>query len=338
MAEPEGLERDGRPELLVLRALKLGDLLVAVPALRALRAAYPDHRIMYAAQAWLRPILELTGSVDDLLPTHGLDVPLALPPGRVEIAVNLHGNGPESRGRLEALQPAVRIGHQAPGWDGPEWPEGVHERERWARLLQWHGIDADPLDYRLNKPPVPSRWPGAAVLHVGAAYGSRLWPVQRFAAVARRLASQGFPILFTGSTAERPRAEAVAELAGLGPESVVAGALPLTEFAAAIAEAAIVISADTGAAHLASAYARPSVVIFGPAPVTDWGPPPGPHLVLTDERLRLGDTFSADPDPALLAVTPDDVLAAVDRLPVATPSASAAAPGQAAPPASGAEA
>jgi ADP-heptose:LPS heptosyltransferase len=338
VAERQGLERDGRPELLVLRALKLGDLLVAVPALRALRAAYPDHRILYAAQAWLRPILELTGSVDDLLPTHGLDVPVALAPGRVEIAVNLHGNGRESRGRLEALQPAVRIGHQAPGWNGPAWPEDMHERERWARLLQWHGIDADPLDYRINKPVVPSPCPGAAILHVGAAYGSRLWPAERFAAVARGLAAQGHRILFTGSAAERPRAETVAELAGLGPESVVAGTLSLAEFAAAIAEAAIVISADTGAAHLASAYARPSVVIFGPAPVGVWGPPPGPHTVLTDESLRLGDTFAADPDPALLAVSADDVLAAVAQLPVATPSASAAGPAPAAPPAPGAEA
>ena len=336
VAEPEGLERDGRPELLVLRALKLGDLLVAVPALRALRAAYPEHRIIYAAQAWLRPILGLTGSVDDLLATHGLDVPLALAPGRVEIAVNLHGNGPESRGRLEALQPARRIGHRAPGWDGPEWPEGVHERERWARLLQWHGIDADPLDYRLDKPAVPSPCPGATVLHVGAAYGSRLWPAERFAAVARELAAQGHRILFTGSTAERPRAESVAELAGLGPDTVVAGTLPLAEFAATIAEAALVISADTGAAHLASAYARPSVVIFGPAPASVWGPPSGPHTVLTDESLRLGDTFSADPDPALLAVSPEDVLAAVAQLPVATPSASAAGRGPAVRPTPGA--
>jgi ADP-heptose:LPS heptosyltransferase len=91
--------------------------------------------------------------------------------------------------------------------------------------------------------------------------------------------------------------------------------LGLGEFAAVIAEARLVVTADTGAAHLASAYGRPSVVIFGPAPPEEWGPPVGgPHIVLTDASRRRGDTFGAQPDPALLAVTPADVLAAAGGL------------------------
>ncbi|MFD1211350.1 glycosyltransferase family 9 protein, partial [Arthrobacter sp. GCM10027362] len=121
-------------------------------------------------------------------------------------------------------------------------------------------------------------------------------------------------LVLTGSSAERARAVAVAELAGLPAASVVAGHQSLAEFAALIADAALVISADTGAAHLATAYGRRSVVIFGPAPAAEWGPPPGPHIVLTDESRRVGDTFSAVPDPALLAVTAGDVLAAAARL------------------------
>lgn len=310
----EALEPDGRPEVLALRALKLGDLLVAVPALRGLRRAFPDHRILYAAQSWLEPIVQLTGAVDDLLPTHGLDVPLALRPGRVDIAVNLHGNGAESRGRLEALDAARRIGHRAPGWCGPDWEDGVHERYRWAHLVQSHGIDADPLDYHLLRPPVDSPAPGAVVIHVGAAYGSRLWPVKRFAEVAHALSDAGHQVLLTGSAGERPRAEAVAQAAGLDEDHVVAGRLGLLEFAALISSSSLVISADTGAAHLASAYSRPSVVLFGPAPVAEWGPPPGPHLVLTDESVRRGETFASEPDPAILAVTPEDVLRAAAEL------------------------
>lgn len=308
---------DGRPLLLVLRALKLGDLLVAVPALRALRRAYPEHRILYAAQGWLRPVMPLTGSVDELLETHGLDVPVPLPAGVVDVAVNLHGNGPESRGRLEALAARRNIGHEAPGWKGPQWRHGIHERERWAGLLRWHGIDADPMDYHLDRPAAGSGLSGAVVLHVGAAYGSRLWPVERFAEVARALSAGGHSVVFSGSSGERPRALAVAEAAGLPEDSVLAGRLGLAEFAALIAAAELVVSADTGAAHLASAYGTPSVVLFGPAPVSEWGPPPGPHVVLTDESVRRGETFAPDPDPALLAVTPRQVLDAAATLGVA---------------------
>lgn len=314
----EALEPDGRPEVLALRALKLGDLLVAVPALRGLRRAFPNHRILYAAQSWLQPIVELTGAVDAMLPTHGLDEQLALRPGRVDVAVNLHGNGVESRSRLEALEAARRIGHRAPGWSGPEWEDGVHERFRWARLLIAHGIEADPLDYRLLKPDIEPPASNAVVVHVGAAYGSRLWPAKRFAEVAHALDLAGHRVLLTGSAAERSRALAVAEAAGLSEESVVAGTLDLREFAAVISEAALVVSADTGAAHLASAYGRPSVVLFGPAPVAEWGPPPGPHIPLTDELQRRGETFASEPDPALLAVSSKDVLAAAATLGIET--------------------
>ena len=80
------------------------------------------------------------------------------------------------------------------------------------------------------------------------------------------------------------------------------------------AGAALVVSADTGAAHMAAAYGTPSVVLFGPAPPGQWGPPAGPHVVLTRAELRRGDVFAADPDPALLGVGVDDVLAAVRGL------------------------
>lgn len=305
--------QDSRPELLVLRALKLGDLLVAVPALRALRRAFPGHRLRYAAQGWLSEALDLVGGFE-LLPTHGLDVPLAVEPGTVDVAVNLHGSGPESQERIDAIRPGRIIGHGNGRRAGPRWHPHLHERERWVRLLEWHGIDADPLDIRLGVPPQPSPIPAATVLHAGAAYGSRLWPVERFALVASRLALAGHNVVFTGSSSERERALEVCTRAGLPVTAVLAGELTLGEFAASIAAARLVISADTGAAHTASAYGIPSVVIFGPAPPEIWGPPPGPHIVLTRAELRRGDTFAADPDPALLAVTVSDVLEAVQEL------------------------
>ncbi|WP_375423927.1 glycosyltransferase family 9 protein [uncultured Friedmanniella sp.] len=132
--------------------------------------------------------------------------------------------------------------------------------------------------------------------------------------VARALAVRGERLVVTGGAADRERAAAVAAAAGLPGEAVLAGRLGLGSFAALVADAALVVTADTGAGHLASAYGRPSVVIFGPAPPEQWGPPPGPHAALTHAELRRGDAFTDVPDPALLAVNPEEVLAAADRV------------------------
>jgi ADP-heptose:LPS heptosyltransferase len=329
---------DGRPELLALRTLKLGDLLVAVPAIHGLRRAYPEHRLVLAMPGWLEPIIELVEGVDAHLPTPGLDDPLSLEPGRIDVAVNLHGSGPESRMRIDALGARVSMVHRVASIDGdgdgdeaggdgaggdvgggadprsPEWRDDLSERQRWVRLVGAYGVEADENEVRLLSSTRRTDVVGATVLHVGAFYESRRWPAERFAAVARELARHGRRVVFTGSAGERERALEVARLAGLGTDSVLAGEIDLAEFAAVIEDAALVVSADTGAAHLASAYARPSVVLFGPAAPEHWGPPPGPHIVLTDAAVRLGDAFASTPDPAILAVGVDDVLQAVERL------------------------
>jgi ADP-heptose:LPS heptosyltransferase len=247
-------ERDGRPELLALRALKLGDLLVAVPAIHALRRGFPEHRLVLAMPGWLAPIMDLVPGVDALLPTPGLDDALTVEPGRIDVAVNLHGGGGggESRRLLEAIEPHRRVGHRAPGWEGPVWLDGIHERRRWARLVTEHGMPADENEVWISDPG-PAANPGAAVIHVGAFYGSRFWPVERVAAVARSLGRDGLPVVVTGSERERDRALRVAELAGLPDERVLAGRIGLREMAATVAAAELVVSVDTGAAHLASA-------------------------------------------------------------------------------------
>jgi ADP-heptose:LPS heptosyltransferase len=317
---------DGRPELLALRTLKLGDLLVAVPALQGLRRAYPEHRLVLAVPGWLEPIVDLVDGVDALLPTKGLDELLPLAPGRIDVAVNLHGSGPESRRLIDALEARVAMVHHVDEIDGPRlgdaqddgprpvWRDDIGERARWVRLVRTYGVEADPDEVGLLSSPHRVDVVGATVLHVGAFYGSRRWPVERFAEVARELGRQGHRVVFTGSAAERERALEVARLAGAPEASVLAGELGLAEFAGVVEDAALVISADTGAAHLASAYARPSVVLFGPAAPEHWGPPPGPHEVLTDASVRRGDAFAATPDPALLAVGVDDVLEAAGRV------------------------
>jgi ADP-heptose:LPS heptosyltransferase len=299
-----------RPRLVALRALGLGDLLTAVPALRALRRAFPEHRLVLAAPASLAPLAALTGAVDETVDTAPL-APLDPRLHGADLAVNLHGRGPQSHEVLEAAGPRRLI---AFGRGGVAWRAGEHEVERWCRLLRESGIAADPADLRLASPEVPSPAPGATVVHPGAASGARRWPPDRWSAVARAEREAGRDVVVTGSAAERGLAERVASEAGLAPASVLAGRTSLLELAAAVAAAGRVVCGDTGVAHVASAFGAPSVVLFGPVPPGEWGPPAtGPHVALWTGRR--GDPHAADPDPGLLEIGPQAVLAALSRLP-----------------------
>jgi ADP-heptose:LPS heptosyltransferase len=255
--------------MLVLRALGIGDLLIAVPALRGLRRRC--DRLVLAAPAWLGPLVDLTGCVDVLAPTPGLGALRWQEPGT---AVNLHGAGPQSIADLVATGPELLITHRHdafPALSGPLWVEEQHEVRRWCRLLAWHGIAADPDELDLVRPEVASVAPGAAVVHPGASVPERRWRAAGFAAVARELAGDR-RVVVTGSAAERGLAVDVATRAGLPESSVLAGS-GLAELAAVVAGASLVVSNDTGVGHLATAYGTPSVVLFGATPPRRWGPP-----------------------------------------------------------------
>ncbi|MEJ2863545.1 glycosyltransferase family 9 protein [Actinomycetospora flava] len=300
------------PTAVVLRDLGLGDLLVAVPALRALRRALPEHEIVLVAPDALAPVVSRIGAVDthvrDLLSYGSEDH------ARTDVAVNLHGKGPESHARLEALAPRRRIGHAAPGWDGPPWVDDPArpERRRWCDLLVAAGLvtDADADDLRL--PGRRAVTGGPVVVHPGAAYGSKRWPAARFAVCAAVLQAQGHAVVVTGSDDERRLTAEVVARAGLPPDADLGGRTDLAGLLDLVAAASLVLAGDTGVSHVATAFGTPSVTLFGPVPPTQWGPPPGgPHVVLGDDTVRRGERFADDPDPALLAVTPEDVLAAL---------------------------
>ncbi|MGB9279862.1 MAG: glycosyltransferase family 9 protein [Pseudonocardiaceae bacterium] len=299
-----------RPTVLVLRALGLGDLLTAVPALRALRSGYPDHRLVLAAPAPLRELAMLTTAVDELLPTAQVGaLPWREPPPAV--AVNLHGRGPQSTIALRALQPAVLISH---GHQGPHWDDDLHEVHRWCRLLAYFDIPTDPADLALSHPQTLSPAPGAVIVHPGCAFAARRWPVERYAAVARRLAGRGRRVVVTGSPAEKSLAAQVAAGAGLPDDAVLAGSTTLSQLAALVAEAALLICGDTGIAHLGTAYGTPSVVLFGPVSPRHWGPPTDRQQHVALWAGATGDTFADRPDPGLLRITTSDVIAATARL------------------------
>ncbi|GAA5769769.1 glycosyltransferase family 9 protein [Streptosporangium roseum] len=411
----------GPPVMVVLRGLGLGDLLTAVPALRALRRAHPGHRIVLAAPASLAALVPLIGAVDELLDVSGPGpVPLGAAP---DLAVNLHGRGPQSLAALRRTGPGRLITHAHPDFPevrGPSWRGDAHEVRRWCDLLGWYGIAADPGDLELEVPPgwvtplvarswatgpapepasswepapvavdsgaagsepgsvssrepepvavdsgapgpgpevSPSGWPvpatgpapcgspsemsvpvegrapagrGAArrgprvprsgrpasvILHPGAAAPARRWPPERFALVAVALRQAGHEVVITGNAGERALAEQVASLACLPEACVLAGRTGLRDLVALVARARLVVCGDTGVAHLASALATPSVVLFGPVSPALWGPPHGPHVALWAGRS--GDPHGDLPDEGLLEIGVLEVLdAAVNLLEV----------------------
>ena len=315
--------------VLLLRALGLGDFLTGVPAYRAVRRAFPRHRIVLAAPGELADLVPLTSAIDELLATSELE-PVAWTGPAPDIAIDLHGRGPASHRLLAALRPSRLItfgGRHGGGFAGPPWRPGEHEVARWCRLCSDSGLPADPTDLRLTAvpgtaPPVPATalppapgGTGPTIVHPGAAAPSRRWPPERFAAVAEELARLGHQVVVTGSAAERPRALDVARRGGLPLQSVLAGRTSLTALTALTASARLVVSGDTGLAHLATAYARPSVVLFGPVPPAEWGPPQHPrHQVLwAGGHGYRGDPHGRHTDPALTAIPVSDVLSAVMR-------------------------
>ncbi|MFJ6213471.1 glycosyltransferase family 9 protein [Streptomyces sp. NPDC092296] len=331
-----GARRDaGR--VLVLRALGLGDLLTAVPTLRALRRANPGREIVLAAPAQLAEPAAATGAVDRLLPTEapGRAVPDRLdwtgPPP--ELAVDLHGNGPPSHRLLQRLRPGrlLAFAHPGtPGLPGPPWHPDEHERIRWCRLLSWYGIPADPDDLLITAPARPSPAPGAIVLHPGADAAARRWPPERFAAVAAALTARRRRVVLTAGPGEGPLARRVADLAGLPAHRIVADPT-FAELAALLAGARALVVGDTGPAHLATALGTPSVVLFGPVAPSLWGPPDRPrHRTLwhpdPGSPPRPGDAHGDRPDPRLLRITPTDVLQALATLPPPTAAAGSARP------------
>ncbi len=302
-----------RPRLLMLRPLGLGDLLTAVPAMRAAARAFPEHEHLLAGPAVLAPLALMSGAID-----HVIDVrPLEPLPGachNAAVAIDLHGRGPASQRILLAAHPSRLIAFansdvpQTAGF--PRWREGEHEVARWCRLLSENGIPTASGDLDLPVPMIdpPAIASGAAIVHPGAAYPARRWPAERWAEVAAALAPN---VVITGGASEAALAMRVASRAGIPAERVLAGKTDLAQLAAVVASARVVISGDTGIAHLATAMRTPSVVLFGPTSPARWGPPPDRPWHRVIWKGREGNPNAMQPDAGLLAITVEEVLDAV---------------------------
>jgi Glycosyltransferase family 9 (heptosyltransferase) len=312
-----------RPDdVLVLRALGLGDALTAVAALRGVRRLVPGRRLVLASPPAPGNLLRELGVVDEVLPLPGLVALPGVPPGMT--AVNLHGRGPASHRLLQAAGPQrlVAFASAEAGHKGPQWRAEEHEVDRWCRLVRHAGGECSRADLRLrpraeaDEERAARDGAGPVVLHPGAASAARRWPVDRWRQVAAALAADGRTVVVTGSAAEDRLGRAVAQ--GLCGVENLTGRHTLGELSALVRDADLVLSADTGLAHLATGWCVPSVVLFGPVPPARWGPAvdPGLHEVLwhgDPAAGSWGDPHADRLDPLLALVSVEEVLAAAGR-------------------------
>lgn len=304
---------DRRPRrIAVVRALHLGDLLVAVPGLRALRAGFPEAEITLIGLPWAAEFVRrFRHYLDRFVEFAGYDgiSEVEYVPARTEcflqeqrgygydLVVQMHGSGQASNplalaigaeataGYYEGEPPAgLTIGAPYPD-DQPEvlrhlgmahllgCPDRGAELE--FPLTDEDRAEAAALLNRLSGSGRP--WIG---IHPGARPPSRRWPAAYFARAANECVRRfGARIVLTGGPGEESTARAVIERMETRPVSV-AGETSLGGLAALISELDLFISNDTGPAHVAEAVGTPSVTIFGSADHRRWSP-------LNQERHRV---------------------------------------------------
>lgn len=321
----------GAPVLLVIRPTGLGDLVMGIPALRALRRAFPGHVLVTTCPTALVPLAERIGVVDRFVTERDAGAPLLDPslhrgteaavleavftdPVLPDVVVVLKMPEDEINRRVAARHPRVHIAYRHPDVPAtaafPVYDEDNHVLARWELLLGPYGIHPDRADLVLDVgiPPAPEDT-GDTVVHLGSGSGTRRWPVERWAAVARALTDAGRTVVFTGSAGESTLVTAARELAAL-PATADRSGTTVLELARLIARAGLVLSVDSGVAHLATVLRRRAVTLFGPTPPAWWGPPPGDprHRVLW--RGGRGEPYGTAADPRLLQIGVDEVLAA----------------------------
>jgi heptosyltransferase-1 len=149
------------------------------------------------------------------------------------------------------------------------------------------------------------------LLNPGAGWGSKRWPVERYAVVASALAARGFRVLVNQAPGEEALARAI-QAQSTGSAMPVHCSLP--QLIAINRRVVLAIGGDTGPIHLACALARPVVGIYGPTDPARNGPYGTRFKVLRSPFSRRNHARLDEPEAGLLTITPEDVLQAVDEV------------------------
>ena len=282
--------------LLVFRPGAIGDFILALPALAALRAAFPAAALTVVGPAAALPLARGAGLADvaltaddarltPLFAAGGVDAPLALRPTQAVLWTGAAGVALAENLRALGVARVVRAPSQPPPGCGQHVADYLVE-------------SLAPLGVQVSPPAVPEVRPGAAqraraaafldqqgepgtrwlALQVGSGSPRKNWPAAHFATVAEALAAWGLrPLLVAGPAEEEAVAAVAPPLRPLRP--ALAQDWPLDELAALLAHCAGYVGGDSGITHLAAAVGAPVVAVFGPTDPARWAPR-GPRVAI----------------------------------------------------------
>lgn len=319
----------------VFRALQLGDLLCAVPSIRALKRANPGARLTLIGLPWSNELVaRYPDYLDDFLefpgwpgiaerdpdPDRAREYQRDAEARQFDLVVQMHGDGHTSNSFVAATPARARAGFvhdeasNEPGFT--PYPRELPEVYRPLSLAEQLGAtELDPsLEFPLSEDEraavaqlllaagVDTSGPYACI-HAGGRGADRRWRADGFAAVADALGRAGYQVILTGSEIDRPVNEQVRSLASTSVVDLTARTTIAT-LAAAIEGASFLVTNDSAPSHLAAALGTPSLVIFTGSDRARWAP--------ANSRLHRG-IGAGRPDGGPPAPPPpvEDVLAAL---------------------------
>jgi ADP-heptose:LPS heptosyltransferase len=287
---------DDVERIAVLRGGGLGDLVGALPALAALRAAYPGARVTLLGTPGHAALLDGRphAPVDEVvvLPVHpgvrdGRADPTAVEAfcgamreRRFDLAVQAHGGGRNSNPFLLRLGAGHTVGTRTE--DAVPLERTIpyryyqHEVHRWLEVAGLAGAPPTDLEPDLRATGA-ERAAGrallgdapAVVLHPSATDPRRRWPAQRFGVVAAALAERGVAVLVVGDASDVEVADEIVRAARTALHAphrdrvrTVAGTLDLGGLVGVLAAADVVLANDSGPRHIAQALGTSTVGLF----------------------------------------------------------------------------
>ncbi|MBL9189890.1 MAG: hypothetical protein JNK23_20590 [Opitutaceae bacterium] len=300
----------------------LGDVVIALPLLRALRASRPDAEITLVGKKQFLPLLESWDVADryHALPPQGLGYFFHFRKLRHEFPDVWLLFTNSLRGDLEARLTGCRqrFGLVRPGKSRPllshayrvpaDFDERTHHQlELWENFLRHFGLNAPP-DRTPLQSKTENRKSRIALIPGSENTPAKRWPVPHWRALIEALPDERFILL--GTATDRAITTAVAE--GFSPDRVenLAGKTDLPAFVAQLRAARLLVTNDTGGMHLANALGVPLLALFGPTNPVRTGPVfSGPARILQPPGCPpTGGSDLADLTPATVAAALRELL------------------------------